>query len=184
MFKVETLSLMDNRSVTVRLLHKEDTAALYNYLNSLSAESRSRFGPHAFDADTVNSICNNLDNDDVQRYIALSGNDIVAYMLIKRGLIDRDAERYAQRNIFFDATTTVTYAPSVADGFQNTGLGSKMFAVILKQIKLQGTHTIILWGGVQATNSRAVHFYEKHGFDPKGNFWHNDKDNIDMLLNV
>jgi diamine N-acetyltransferase len=175
--------LNDNRVVAMRLLQQGDANTLYHYLTGLSAESRSRFGPHSFDRDTVNHICNNL-TDDVQRFVSIADNCIVAYMLVRKGMIEGDAERYAQHNIFFDAETTVTYAPSVADDFQNTGLGSTMFAVILQQIKLQGNHAIILWGGVQATNARAVHFYTKHGFEPKGNFWFDGKDNIDMLLNV
>jgi GNAT superfamily N-acetyltransferase len=132
----------------------------------------------------VNNICSNLAHDDVQRFVAVADNRIVSYMLIKKGTIDADTERYVQNNVFFDTSTTVTYAPSVADVFQNTGLGSKMFAIIVSQLKKQGCHTIVLWGGVQATNARAVHFYKKHGFESKGNFWHNDKDNIDMLLNL
>jgi diamine N-acetyltransferase len=183
MHTIATISLKDNHTSAIRLLQKEDADALYDYLNGLSAESRSRFGPHAFDRDTIDNICNNL-NDDIQRYVAIAENSIAAYMLIKRGLTDADAERYAQKQLFFDVATTVTYAPSVADGFQNSGLGSAMFAVILQQIKLQGDHTIILWGGVQATNTRAVHFYTKHGFESKGNFWFDGKDNIDMLLNI
>lgn len=176
-----TISLKDNQTSTIRTLQKEDATALYDYLNSLSAESSSRFGPHAFDRYTIDYICNNL-NDDIQRYVAVVDNSIVAYMLVKQGLIDADADRYAQKQLFFDRSSTVTFAPSVADDFQNSGLGSAMFEVILQQIKLQGNNTIILWGGVQATNARAVHFYTKYCFEPKGNFWFDDKDNIDMLL--
>lgn len=183
MHTIASISLKENHTSTIGLLQKEDAAALYDYLNGLSAESRSRFGPHTFDRDTIDFICNNL-NDDVQRYVAIVDNSIVAYMLIKRGMTDADAERYAQKQLFFDRATTVTYAPSVADNFQNSGLGSAIFAVILQQIKIQGNHIIILWGGVQATNARAVHFYTKHGFESKGNFRFDDKDNIDMLLNV
>lgn len=180
---IAPITLKDNRTATIRLLQKEDAQALYNYLNGLSAESRSRFGPHPFDVDTINNICNNL-HDNVLRYVAIVDDGIVAYMLIKQGMTDADAERYAQHSMFFDSSITVTYAPSVADDFQNSGLGSLMFAAILAQIKLQGNHTIILWGGVQATNARAVHFYEKHGFQRKWNFWYDGKDNIDMLLNI
>ncbi|QEC68941.1 GNAT family N-acetyltransferase [Panacibacter ginsenosidivorans] len=176
--------LKNNSIVNIRLLNKDDAEPLFQYLESLSAESRSRFGPHAFDRETVTNICNNLDHDDGQRFIAVANNRIVAYMLTKRGMLDADAERYAQHNLFFDAATTITYAPSVADDFQNTGLGTKMFTEILQQLKQQSCKTIILWGGVQASNARAVHFYEKHGFEPKGNFWFDEKDNIDMLLNI
>jgi len=125
-----TIALKDNRTVVMRLLQQEDAETLYQYLTGLSAESRSRFGPHSFDRDTVHHICNNL-TDDVQRFISIADNCIVAYMLVKKGMIEGDAERYAQHNMFFDEATTVTYAPSIADYFQNTGLGSKMFEKVL-----------------------------------------------------
>lgn len=182
--EVENILLKDGSTIKFRLLQQEDAELLYNYLNTLSAESRSRFGPHGFNRETVYNICNNLDADNTQRFIALNGENIIAYMLLKKGMIPEDAQRYARYNIFFNEHTTVTYAPSVADEFQNSGLGSKMFSIILEKLKQQGYQKIVLWGGVQATNARAVHFYEKHGFAHVANFWHDNKDNIDMVLSV
>ncbi len=184
MFEIKTISLKDNRIVNIRLLQQQDAELLYNYLHNLSAESCSRFGPHPFDTESIFNIGNNLLKDDVQRYIALKDEQIIPYMLLKKGTIKADANRYAQRNTFFDETTAFTYAPSVADDYQNSGLGSKMFAVILQYLKQQRCSHIVLWGGVQATNIRAVQFYEKLGFKKIANFWHDNKDNIDMLLNL
>jgi len=183
MSEVENIILRNGSNIKMRLLQQQDAEKLYNYLHNLSAESRSRFGPHAFDKETVYNICNNLTND-TQRFIAFDEEKIIAYMLMKEGMIDTDARRYAQYNMFFDENTTVTYAPSVADTFQNSGLGSKMFSLVLEYIKKQCFHHAVLWGGVQATNARAVHFYEKHGFARIANFWHDNKDNIDMVLSV
>jgi ribosomal protein S18 acetylase RimI-like enzyme len=178
MFQVENILLRDNSIVTMRRLQQGDAGALYNYLSGLSVESRSRFGPHAFDKETVYDICRQPDGN-IQRYITLNGENIIAYMLLKKGMIDADAQRYSQYSMLFEETTAITYAPSVADQFQNSGLGSKMFAILRETLKHQGYHTIILWGGVQATNARAVHFYEKHGFRRVANFWH---DNIKSLF--
>lgn len=183
MSEIKKILLRNGSNITMRLLKQQDAESLYNYLNTLSAESRSRFGPHAFDKETVNNICNNL-NDDTQRFVALTGETIVSYMLFKKGMITEDAKRYTQYHMFFDEQTTVTYAPSVADEFQNTGLGSKMFQLILETLTQQHYQKIILWGGVQATNARAVHFYLKHGFTSIANFWYDNKDNIDMVLSV
>ena len=84
----------------------------------------------------------------------------------------------------FDTNTTITFAPSVADAFQNSGLGSKMFSAILEDLKELSFKNIVLWGGVQATNTRAIHFYEKNGFTRIANFWYDNKDNIDMVLSI
>lgn len=105
-------------------------------------------------------------------------------MLLQPGLIEADRNRYGLKNIFFEENTTITFAPSVADDFQNSGLGTKMFTLLLNEAKNEGYKTIVLWGGVQATNSRAVHFYNKHGFQHKGSFRHDGKDNQDMTLSI
>ena len=117
-----------------------------------------------------------------KRYVAESGDRIIAYMLLQPGLIEADRSRYELKNIFFEENTTITFAPSVADDFQNSGLGTKMFNSMLNEVKNEGYKTIVLCGGVQATNARAVHFYEKYGFQHKGSFWHDEKDNHDMTL--
>lgn len=44
-----------------------------------------------------------------------------------------------------------------------------------------GTKRIILWGGVQAGNEKAVSYYLKHGFRTVGQFEHNGN-NYDMIL--
>lgn len=40
---------------------------------------------------------------------------------------------------------------------------------------------MLLWGGVQATNERAIRYYTRNGFEPVGRFWHNGKDNLDRV---
>lgn len=175
------LILKNGGRISVRLLDSTDAQKLFDYLSSLSAETKSRFGPHPFDWQTVESICNNA--DDVLRYIAVdeSTGDVVAYMLFKQGMIYWDEKRYAERNQHFNYSTTVTYAPSVADDYQSSGLGSLMYNEIERELKAKGIQHIVLWGGVQATNERAVNFYKKFGYQLYGSFWHDEKDNLDMV---
>lgn len=176
------VTLKNNTKVVIRLLKNTDTQDLFNYLSDLSSETKSRFGPHPFDRASVETICNNL-NDDVLRYIAVdeSGNNIIAYMLLKQGMIIWDEKRYAGRNRQFNYQTTITFAPSVADAWQSTGLGTMMYQLIEEELKAKGIQHIILWGGVQATNERAVNFYKKLGYLIAGSYWHDEKDNYDMV---
>lgn len=175
-------SLKNNKTVKIRLLQKDDKDSLYNYLQLLSPESRSRFGPHSFDWRSIHAIFDQPDNS-IQRYIAVDETDncIVAYMLIKQGMIAEDRQRYAERNQFFDDNTAVTFAPSVADAWQSTGLGSVMATFIEEELKKKNIRQIILWGGVQATNVKAVNFYKKLGYQFIASFWFDNKDNHDMI---
>ena len=145
------IQLKNSQTVFFRLLEKKDTDSLYKYLNNLSAESQSRFGPHPFDELTVETICNNLPGD-AYRFIAEDiSHNIIAYMIVKKGMIDADRSRYQQLNISFDENVTATYAPSVADNWQNSGVGTAMFHYIIEHIKNTGYKYLVLWGGVQKT---------------------------------
>jgi diamine N-acetyltransferase len=176
------ITLRDGRSVMIRLLQPTDRLLLYNYLDHLSAESRSRFGPHAFDQATIDGIVDRPDRT-IQRYVALNetDNEIVGYMLIQQGMIEEDRLRYAARGQFFDLSTTVTFAPSVADGWQSSGLGFAMSEIIEDELRARSTRHIVLWGGVQATNTKAINFYKKLSYRFIASFWYDNKDNHDML---
>lgn len=178
-------TLRNGKSIEIRLLENEDNEKLYIYFQNLSEESKSRFGPHPFDRDSVNNICLNP-NGEIMRYIAIdiSTNDIVAYMLVKHGMIEWDEKRYADRNQFYDHNTSVTFAPSVADAWQSSGLGSLMNYLIESYLKKKQIQNIILWGGVQATNEKAVNFYKKLGYRYIASFWHDEKDNYDMVKDL
>jgi diamine N-acetyltransferase len=44
-----------------------------------------------------------------------------------------------------------------------------------------GIRHSILWGGVQATNEKAVKYYKKIGYQYQASFWNEEKDNYDMV---
>ena len=56
-----------------------------------------------------------------------------------------------------------------------------MLNIIETDLQTKGVRTIILWGGVQASNLKAVKFYKKNGYQFIASFWHDDKDNHDMI---
>jgi GNAT superfamily N-acetyltransferase len=176
--------IINVKNVSFRLLERHDQHRLYDYLNQLSAESKSRFGPHAFDNRTIIEICDGLCGNTIYFIAEDSNSNIIAYMLLKKGTLDADRSRYDEYNILFDESLTATYAPSVADEWQNTGVGTAMFQYILLYLKNTGHRNLVLWGGVQALNRRAVHFYSKHHFKQAGSFWYQGKDNLDMFLEL
>jgi len=179
--EMTTLVLKNGATCRVRQLEKPDEEALFAYLNGLSAESRSRFGPHPFDRETVHGICRNLP-DDVLRFVAVPpDNVLVAYLLVKCGMLPEDRRRYEALGLFFDEETTCTFAPSVADAWQGSGLGNALFGHVLEALRPYPFRRLVLWGGVQASNQRARNYYARNGFEAVGHFWHNDKDNVDMV---
>ncbi len=180
-----TITLKNNASATIRMLQNDDEERLFHYFNLLSAESKSRFGPHLFNRDTVRYIVNEPAGD-IYRYVALDEQqEIVAYMLIKKGMLEGEQYRLRQNNVAFEEGLFCTFAPSVADAWQSSGLGSVMYQVIETDIRQNTPYRfIILWGGVQATNAKAIGFYQKQGFQQIGSFWYDGKDNHDMIKNL
>jgi ribosomal protein S18 acetylase RimI-like enzyme len=72
----------------------------------------------------------------------------------------------------------------VSDEFQNRGLGSLMMKHVIAVARRLGRRRMILSGGTQATNARAIHFYQKHGFRKVGEFETPGMNNFDMVLEL
>jgi GNAT superfamily N-acetyltransferase len=179
--------LPSGEAVLFRPLRAEDAAALGQYFLGLSAATRARYGPHPFDQPTADALCANLDHARLLRLVAVredAGEErVVAYFLLYRGARESDSRRYAALGIPLDDATDCALAPSVADEYQDRGLGSLLMAHVLECARLLGHRRMVLWDGVQASNARAVHFYRKWGFQQVGEFF-TDKPNFDMILHL
>ena len=157
-------------SVLLRPLTKSDEPALGDYFVSLLPETKRVYGPHPFDRATAASICAALDTPDGNihlRLIGLHEGRIAAYFIIHLGLRERDKARRYQD---WDPVHTCVIAPSVADAWQNSGLGSQMMTYTRDCVRRFGMRAMVLWGGVREANVRAVHFYRKFGFKVVGEF--------------
>ena len=173
----------NNRPVEVRQLNENDLDNLVMYLNRLKPETVMRFGPHGFDKQIVSAIFQ--DTDQYKGYIVIDTetSEIVAYAVIKIGFLEHDRFRLQSYGITPDPVTDCTFAPSVADDWQSQGLGNIMFGFIVNHLKTIAIKRIILWGGVQSSNQRAVNYYTRHGFRNLGQFEYNGL-NYDMILDI
>jgi diamine N-acetyltransferase len=118
-------------------------------------------------------------------YVAVDAEtgEIIAYSIIKRGYIENDGKRLQSYGITLNNKTDCTFAPSVADAWQTCGIGNALFHFILSDLKTMKIKRIILWGGVQADNTKALNYYKKNGFSIAGQFYHNGE-NYDMIVEI
>lgn len=173
----------DNRQVYLRRLNSNDFDNLFYYLLNLSTVTKKRFGPHLFDKQSVIDFYNNTDINIGYVAQSIDTNEIVAYAIIKIGYLESDYNRFLSYGIVLDHKTDCEFAPSVADTWQSCGVGNNLFHFILKDIKKFGVERIILWGGVQADNVKAVNFYNKNAFQLLGQFTYKGE-NFDMMLDI
>jgi diamine N-acetyltransferase len=169
---VTTIVTANGAPLTVRPLAATDTLRLGAYFVGLSAATRRRFGPHPLDAATAVRLCASLNPAQVLRMVATIGDEeaIVAYLILLLGVTEHEQARYAMAGLSLDPALDCTVAPSVADAYQNLGIGSPCLGALIHIARDLGRRVMVLLGGVQATNERAVHVYRKHGFETVGSF--------------
>jgi GNAT superfamily N-acetyltransferase len=173
----------NKRQILLRKLGTADFEKLSNYLFKLSSETAKRFGPHEFDAGSITDLFSKLDN--YIGYIALDIEtaEIIAYSIVKQGFLEHDSPRLQSYGLTLDSKTDCTFAPSVADAWQSQGVGNGLFHFVRSNLESIGIKRIILWGGVQSDNHKAVSFYRKNGFATLGEFEHYGN-NYDMILEI
>jgi GNAT superfamily N-acetyltransferase len=171
----------NGRKICLRKLGIDDFDLLLDYLHRLSAGTLRRFGPHKFDKQSIIDLFENSGNH--RGYIAQDTvtDDIIAYSIVKIGYLEHDSFRLQSYGLILNNETDCTYAPSVADNWQNQGIGYSLFSFMLSELKAEGIQRIILWGGVQCDNYKAVEFYIRNGFSTLGQFEYNGP-NYDMIL--
>jgi ribosomal protein S18 acetylase RimI-like enzyme len=178
-----TITTTDNRRVYLRRLNANDLDGLYDYLENLSPETKKRFGPHPFDKQ---SIIDFYAYPDIHwGYVAhtTDTNEIVAYSIFKLGYLESDYKRFLSYGIVLDGKLDCAFAPSVADLWQGCGIGNRLFYFMLADLKKTGIQRIVLWGGVQADNQKALNYYKKRNFRVLGQFSRNGE-NYDMWLKI
>ncbi|MBN1287908.1 MAG: GNAT family N-acetyltransferase [Anaerolineae bacterium] len=176
------LALKSGAPAVFRVLRPDDAARLGRYFAGLSKATTERYGPHPFDMATAQQLCDATDYRKTLRLLAVTqAGAIIAYFILGLWVTGTEQERYAGYGIALDGDRDCTFAPSVADAHQSSGLGSAMMPHVLDTARRLGRRQMVLLGGTQATNYRAIHFYEKFGFRKVGDFT-TRVDNHDMVL--
>ena len=173
----------NNRQVLLRKLTPDDIDKLTIYFQKLGPETLKRYGPHKFDKQSLIELYQNSAIYTV--YIAedIETSYIIAYSVIKAGYLEHDSMRLQSYSLKLNPKTDCTFAPSVADEWQSYGIGNSLFHYMLADLKMNSIKRIILWGGVQSDNQKAVNYYLKNGFRVMGEFEYNGP-NYDMILEI
>ena len=170
-----TLALRSGGGATLRCLRDDDADRLGAYFARLSPRTRDLYGPHPFDQETAERLCLETRADtEVVRFVATvperDGARIIAYFIVGFRMQDSDRKRYAAGGMPLDDRTDAYLAPSVSDGYQNSGVGSAVMGHVVPWLRGLGRRRLLLLGGVQQENERAIAFYRKWGLRIVGDF--------------
>ncbi len=183
-----SLALRSGADATLRCLRDDDADLLGAYFARLSPRTRDFYGPHPFDRETAGRLCRETrtDTEAVRLVVTVpdgGGARVIAYFIVGFRMQDADVKRYAGRGTPLDDRTDAYLAPSVSDGHQNTGVGSAVMGDLVPWLRQLGRRRLILLGGVQQRNERAIAFYRKWGFRTVGAF-HTRQANYDMIATL
>lgn len=166
--------------LVLRSLGSNDTAALAQYFEGLSRETRRRFGPHPLTAEAAQHLCATVDSA-TWRLVVERAGAIIAYFILEPAVSEEESGRYRRYGVDLTSGEDYRFAPSVADAYQNTGVASLAMPHVVSLARAAGGRSLVLMGGTQATNARAIAFYKKVGFRWLGDF-ETDVSNHDMQL--
>lgn len=161
----------EGEKLTLRPLVSEDVVALTNFLQDLSAETRKLSTFSSYDVVTAQELCDAINRYDKLRFVLESGEKKVAGLLeFSLDIPSGDLERFKGYGLNLSSSTDCRFGPTLADSYQDKGVGSKILPFIFDLAKRFGKQRMILFGGVLAENKRAIHFYQKNGFILAGEF--------------
>jgi RimJ/RimL family protein N-acetyltransferase len=183
------LRMATGEQLILRPLVPSDVEMLARFLAGLSAESRRLSTFSSYDRATALEMCHAIARYDKLRLAVVEANaadeSIVGLMEFSFDLTSGDIFRYAKTSYPLNPATDCRFGPTLADRWQNRGMGSRLLPALWEIARRFGRSRVILWGGVLADNHRAIHFYEKNGFRLAGRFVNGDgQECCDMILSL
>lgn len=177
--------VIGSESLTVRPLEQSDVLGLATFLENLSGQTRRFSTFYGYDVDMAQDLCDAIARYDKLRFVIEStSHQIIGLMEFSFDLVNDDIARYRSYHVELNPETDFRFGPTLADDYQNKGIGTLMMPFIKNVARKFGQDRIILWGGVFGDNRRAIRFYEKNGFKQVGMFMSDGAETIDMILEL
>lgn len=172
--------------ITFRPLLHSDIKKLTSFLESLSTETRRLSTFDSYDKVTARELCSAISKYDKLRFVLENEKEeIIGLIEFTLDIPQSIIGQYTEYQIRLDRENTCRFGPTLSDQYQSKGLGNLLFPYILKIVKLLNKKQIILYGGVLVDNTRAINYYQKHGFEIVGKF--KDAEGVekfDMILSL
>jgi GNAT superfamily N-acetyltransferase len=153
----------------LRSLRSTDSQQLGQYFEQLGEETKARFGPHPLTAAYASELCKATDAA-CHRLVLCIENRICGYVILDLRPYPEDYQRYQKYGIELCAGLDAMLAPSIADDLQGKGLASQMMPCLLDFARQHQVRHLVLMGGTQQGNDKAIRLYKRAGFIEVGQF--------------
>jgi GNAT superfamily N-acetyltransferase len=162
-----------------RIATADDCDSIVIFYQQLQEATRRLYAPHRMDREALQQ---QVADPAYIMLLSFIDEELAGYQVFLNGAFPWECDRYTQYGIVLDQHTA-SYAPVLGDGYQGKGAGTLMLTQALPFLEKANIHQLILWGGVQCANIRAVNFYLKNGFRIAGYFeW--EGANYDMISTI
>lgn len=104
------------------------------------------------------------------RFVIEDAGKVIAYFILEPAISVHEADRYGRLGITLKSGRDYMFAASVLDAYQNNGIASLAMPHLIAVAQQSGARSLVLIGGTQATNTRAIAFHGKFGFDRFGGY--------------
>jgi len=172
------LALASGESLLLRPLLPDNVGKLARFLAGLSPHSRRLSTFSGYGRATAQELCDAIARFDKLRLALVETSapehPSVGLFEFSFDLTAGDRERHQGHGCPLDPTTDCRFGPTLADAWQNRGVGTRLLPAIFALARGFGRRRIILWGGVLVDNRRAIRYYEKNGFRHVGRFVNDD----------
>ena len=171
-----------------RPLERGDVDALAEMLVSFSDQTRRYWNLGSYDRAMALELCDAIGRHDKLRMVAeetFPPFRLLASFEFSFDIPEDDRRRFAAYGVALDAVSDCRFGPCVRDAVQGSGLAHAMMPPTMDIARRFGRSRILLWGGVEQENRRAIRFYEKHGFEITGaSRGSQGRPSLDMLLQL
>ena len=162
-----------------RIATSADCDSIVSFYQQLQEATRRLYAPHPMDREAIRQ---QVADPNYIMLLSFEEKDLAGYQVFLKGAFPWERDRYRQYGIALNQHTA-SYAPVLGDNYQGRRLGAEMLTQALPYLKAARITQLILWGGVQCANIRAVNFYLKNGFRIIGYFdW--EGANYDMINTI
>ena len=154
--KPKKVELKDSTEITLRPEIDSDLEPTWEMFNSLSYETLT-YLPQGFTRERVEGWFKDINYDKALPILGFVETEEGCKMVASATLVFQKEEIYKHK---------ATFGISVHDDYQNKGLGHILTKYMLEIAKTRGLKKVELT--VVTHNSRAIHLYEKFGFEKEG----------------